>query len=198
MNKTLLLLSLALLSFGFSWTELSDVLILDNDNDHLYDTDTERSGAPFRVVSDTLPPIQDRSGDYINDPNRNPVDLADPPVIRQTVEYDPASGRYIVRETMGNFEFRPPTYLTTEEYFAYRREQDQAEYFRRLGGVGIEDQITFDDPLADVDIEESLINRLFGSNEIDIRPQGGVDLTFAYDRQLVKNPFLIQRQQGLA
>ncbi|MEM6397532.1 MAG: cell surface protein SprA [Bacteroidota bacterium] len=196
MNKTLLLLSLALLSFGFSWTELSDVLILDDAYSTAIDT-TKQTGIPFRIVSDTLPPIQDRTGDYINDPNRNPIDLADPPVIRQEVEYDPVSGRYIVRENMGNFEFRPPTYLTTEEYFEYRRKQDQDRYFRRLGGVGLEDQITFDDPLADVDIEESLINRLFGSNEIDIRPQGGVDLTFAYDRQVVENPFLIQRQQRL-
>ncbi|MEM7573026.1 MAG: cell surface protein SprA [Bacteroidota bacterium] len=192
MNKTLLLLSLALFSFGFTWPEYlpQDLLQEEQTEDVIW------AGVPYAASQDTLPPLEDRTGDFISDPNRNPVDLADPPVIQQNVEYDPVTGRYIVRETMGNFEYRPPTYLTLEEYFEYRRQQDENRYFRRLGGVGLEDAISLEDPLSQIDVEESLLNRLFGSNEIDIQPQGGVDLTFGLDYQRQENPFLIQRQQA--
>lgn len=151
-------------------------------------------GAARRMDSDTLPPLQDRQRDFITDPNRNPVDLRDPASLQKTVEYDPATGTYIVREKLGDIDFRPPTYLTFEEYFKYREKQDQERYFKQLGGVGNpDDAISIGDPLADIELDPDLVNNLFGGTEIDIQPQGGVDLSFGLNYQFQDNPFIVER-----
>ena len=46
---------------------------------------------------DTLPPIQERFGNFMSGSN-NPIDLHDPAVVDQDVEYDPETGLYIVTE----------------------------------------------------------------------------------------------------
>lgn len=147
-------------------------------------------------LADTLPPLRDRRGDFINDPNRNPIDLQDPAAIEQTVEYDPETNRYIIREKMGRFDFRPPTYLTREEYFQWREQKDRDKYFKQLAGVGNpEDDLSVGDPLADLELDPDLINNLFGGTEIDIQPQGGVDLSFGLNYQRQENPFFTERQR---
>lgn len=148
----------------------------------------------FLGVADTLPPLLDRRRDFITDPNRNLIDLNDPAAIEQTVEYDPETNRYIIREKMGRFDFRPPTYLTREEYFKWRDQQDQKKYFNQLAGVGNpDDALNVGDPLADIELDPDLVNNLFGGTEIDIQPQGGVDLSFGINYQFQDNPFIVER-----
>ncbi|MEM6771945.1 MAG: cell surface protein SprA, partial [Bacteroidota bacterium] len=117
-----------------------------------------------------------------------------PAAVVQTVEYDPETNRYIIREKMGRFDFRPPTYLTREEYFKWRDQQDQKKYFNQLAGVGNpDDAINIGDPLADIELDPDLMNNLFGGTEIDIQPQGGVDLSFGLNYQFQDNPFIVER-----
>ncbi|MFM7401822.1 MAG: cell surface protein SprA, partial [Bacteroidota bacterium] len=51
------------------------------------------------------------------------------------------------------------------------------------------------DPVAQFDIKNSLIDRLFGGTNVDIKPQGNINLTFGFDYQKIKNPILTLRQQ---
>ncbi|MFZ4559613.1 MAG: cell surface protein SprA [Saprospiraceae bacterium] len=146
--------------------------------------------------ADTVPPIKDRYGDFIHDKKSNPIDLKDPASIEKTVEYDPETGRYILYERIGSDFFRPPTFMTFEEYLNYRKKQDEQEYFKQLSGVysGKKAQESAD-PLAKFDIGKSLIDRLFGGTTVDIRPQGNIDLTFGGDYQRLENPILTERQR---
>jgi len=148
------------------------------------------------ILSDTIP-LQDRNGDFVTDPNPNLIDLKDPSIIEQTVEYDPATGMYIITEKIGDDYFRMPTYMTFNEYMDWRAEQEQRDYFRQLGGLSSRNTSVNGkvDPLAKMDLENDLINRLFGGTEVDIRPQGNIDLTFGVDFQNIENPILTQRQQ---
>ncbi|MEL6356639.1 MAG: hypothetical protein AAFQ37_06850, partial [Bacteroidota bacterium] len=190
MNKTLLLLLLALAHLSFT------PFVSPEAAQHNAATTSEEHLRAFGGIRyDTLPPLQERYGNFVTDEDPNVIDLNDPSTIDQSVEYDPNSGLYIVRERMGSFDFRPPTYLTFDEYMEYRRQQDQKEYFDQLAGVGTGVSVDVEDPLANVDISESMLNRLFGSNEISIQPQGGVDLTFGFNYQKQENPFFTQRQQ---
>ncbi|MEO0779959.1 MAG: cell surface protein SprA, partial [Bacteroidota bacterium] len=149
-----------------------------------------------QMSQDTISPINDRSGDYINNPNNNPFDLRDPGVIEKDVEYDPASGNYIITERIGSEYFRTPTYMTFEEYLEYREEQQRQEYFRQLSGLSDgSGSGGLRDPIEKVDVKKDLINRLFGGTEVEIKPQGNIDLTFGFDFQSVNNPILTQRQQ---
>ncbi|MEL6836934.1 MAG: cell surface protein SprA [Bacteroidota bacterium] len=157
--------------------------------------DPYQSNYVLAVSQDTIAPIQDRYGDYINNPSTNPFDLSDPEAVEQTIEYDPITGQYIVSERIGETLFRPPTYISFEEYMELTRQRDQKRYFDQLAGFERGNSLALDDPLAGVDVQSSLIDRLFGGNEINIQPQGSIDLTFGFDYQYVENPILTERQK---
>ncbi|MEZ4984640.1 MAG: cell surface protein SprA [Saprospiraceae bacterium] len=144
---------------------------------------------------DTLPPLEDRQGDFITNPNTNPFDLNDPSAVEQTIEYDPESGQYMVTERIGETLFRPPTFISFDEYMELSRKRDQKRFFDQLGGYNRGSNLSVDDPLAGIDVQNSLIDRLFGGTDINIQPQGSIDLTFGFDYQYVENPILTQRQK---
>lgn len=150
------------------------------------------------AILDTIP-LEDRTGDYITDPNTNPFDLKDPKIIDQSVEYDPTTEQYIIRETfLEDAYFRPPSYMTIEEYQKYIAKQQETEYFKELsnaasgGQRGIGGRI---DPLAEIDVKNSLVDRLFGGTDVSIQPQGSIDLTFGVDYSRTADPGRPVRQQ---
>jgi hypothetical protein len=53
-------------------------------------------------------PLQDREGNWVEDPIDNPFDLLDPEEVVKEVEYDPATNSYILTEKIGN-EMYPRT-----------------------------------------------------------------------------------------
>jgi len=147
------------------------------------------------ATTDTLPPVEERYDDFITNPNKNPFDLKDPSVVEQTVDYDPETGQYIIRERIGDDYFRPPTYMTFEEYLAWQRKKDERDYFNQLAGINTGGGTTALDPLAKFDVKSNMLDRLFGGSTVDIRPQGGIDLTFGVDFQRLDNPILTERQR---
>ena len=149
------------------------------------------------AVRDTLPPISPRFGDFVNDSVPNPFDLNDPNVVEKNIEYDPETGQYIITEKIGDEYFRPPTYMTFQEYLDYSRKQQEQEYFRELAGISTTGGGSSAlDPIAKFDVESSLLDRLFWGTTVDIRPQGNIDLTFGVDYQRVENPILTERQRS--
>lgn len=147
------------------------------------------------VAQDTVP-LKDRQGDFINDRSNNPFDLKDPSAITKEVEYNPETGYYIIREKIGENDYRPATYMTFEEYQDYQTKQQQDNYFKALGGVETDaGGAGTGDPMSRIDIKNNLADRLFGGSNVDIRPQGNIDLTFGVDFQKVENPRLTLRQQ---
>ena len=61
------------------------------------------------VVSDTIPPPQERYDDFINNSSNNPFDLKDPSAVEQTIEFDPQTGQYIITEKIGDLSKRQIT-----------------------------------------------------------------------------------------
>jgi cell surface protein SprA len=149
------------------------------------------------VPADTIPEIQDRDGDYITTPpSDNPFDLQDPSAIEQTIEYDPITDQYIITEKIGEEFYRPSSFMSFEEYLEYNQKKQERDYFNQLAGVSTGDDNTSAlDPIAKFDVENSVIDRLFGGTTVDIRPQGSIDLTFGVDFQNVENPILTERQR---
>ncbi|MFT4536427.1 MAG: cell surface protein SprA, partial [Saprospiraceae bacterium] len=129
------------------------------------------------MVTDTIP-IKDNYGDHVTDPNNNPFDITSN-VIEQKVEYDPTSGNYIIYEKIGDEYYRTPTYLTFEEYLEFKKKEQQKAYFQRLAGVSSKKKglNAETDPMERIDIQNSLVDRLFGGTEVNIQPQGQVDVT---------------------
>lgn len=153
---------------------------------------------PQTAQVDTFPPLSERYGDFIHSGSGNPIDLRDPRAIEREVEYDAETNMYIVTERIGEDFYRAPTYMTFEEYVRYRDQQQQRDYFDRLQGVVSADGRSADgttDPVSKFNFKNSLIDRLFGGTNVDIKPQGNINLTFGYDWQKIQNPILTLRQQ---
>ncbi len=152
------------------------------------------------AVTDTLPPIMDRQGNWVEDPDDNPFDLYDPIEVVRDVEYDPVTNRYILTEKIGDENYRPPTTMTFDEYMEWRAKDEEGAYFKKLAGAAEGDRSKGGnlDPVAEVDVSEDIIDRLFGGTTVDIRPQGNVDLTFGFDYYRQDNPILPLRQQRRA
>ncbi len=151
----------------------------------------------FRFTDlDTIPPIEDREGDFINNDESNPFDLEDPPSIEKEVEYDPETDQYIITEKLGVGYYREPTYMTYEEYVNWRNQKMRNDYFSQISQdntVGTDGKDPIDRYKAT--IKSSLIDRLFGGNTVDIRPNGNIDLTFGADYQKIDNPILTEQQR---
>ena len=164
------------------------------------DSPFEDYGVSNCLRSDTIP-LQERVGDFINDKTRNPIDL-NTGLINQKVEYDPATGNYIILEKIGDEYYRTPTYMTFAEYLDWKAKQQERAYFDKLAGVDTQVKRDFSgvfdplDPMAKVDLGGSLFNRLFGGAEVNIKPRGSVDLTLGFvDYQRRDDPALPRRQQ---
>ena len=148
------------------------------------------------VAQDTIP-VEDRYGDFINDESNNPFDLQDPKAIEQEVEYDPKTNLYKITEKIGEDYYRMPTYMTFQEYLDYRAKKQQEDIFKQLAGVDSKTRTESGktDPLVKYDVSKSLADRLFGGTEVDIRPEGNINITFGGDFQNIENPILSPRQQ---
>ncbi|MEY3079024.1 MAG: hypothetical protein RL086_177, partial [Bacteroidota bacterium] len=136
---------------------------------------------------DTLPAIKERKDNFSIAKPVNIIDLKDPSIIDKKVTYDPITNKYIMTEKIGEDDFQYPSYMSFDQYLKKREVEDYQKYFRQLAGIGSENSAGSLNPLSTVDVKASLIDRLFGGNSIDIRPQGGVDLTFGMDYQSMEN-----------
>ncbi len=141
---------------------------------------------------DTFPRIKDRTGNFATDSTYNPFDLGDPAAIKRDIKYNPDLGLYVITETIGGVNYRPPMYMTFEEYLKYSEEQEQMDYFRSLN----KKVTNSNDPIDQFDLAKPLEERtIFGGEKIDIRPQGNIDLTFGADFQRIDNPVIPERQR---
>ncbi len=147
------------------------------------------------TIQDTIP-LKDRQGDFITDKNKNPFDI-NTSLITQDVEYDPITGNYILTEKIGDEYYRMPTYMTFQEYLDWKSKQQERNYFNKMAGVesssrGSSGKI---DPISNVNIQRNLVDRLFGGNEITIKPKGNIDITLLGFYQKTKNPNIPLRNQ---
>lgn len=119
---------------------------------------------------------------------QSPLFLAPPSNIVVSVDYDPKTRQYTVFERVGKYNIRPPKVMGEDEYRSYQFESSMREYWRqqRAGqttgaGSGI---------LPRIQVGGETFDRIFGSNVIEIIPQGTAELSFAINSSKTDNPNL--------
>jgi len=131
-------------------------------------------------------PMTDREGDFVTDKQTDPFYLKDPPVMQETVEYDPETGMYVVSEKVGGVDVRPPMYLSYSDYMKYTEQQEMKDYWKeRANAVNLVEEKSLVPP---VQIKNQIIDRLFGGSKIEIKPQGNVEMTLGANIQKTANP----------
>lgn len=113
-----------------------------------------------------------------------------PSNLTKTLEYDPIRNEYVFREKVGQMETRPPYSLDSKEYRQYEmknsvrrnwNEKTKAERSSptRTGGglnLGVE-----------------ALDKIFGTNTINIIPQGSAELIFGVNTSKIQNPNISER-----
>lgn len=131
-------------------------------------------------------PIKDREGDFVSDKPDNPFYLKDPAAIEEHVEYDPETGMYVLTETVGGANIKPPTYMSYEDFLKYTEQQERKNYWKERANAVllIEDK----NILPPIQVKRQFFDRLFGGSKIEIRPQGNVEMTLGANVQKTANP----------
>ncbi len=154
------------------------------------------AGIPFQGGDTLKYPIQDRRGDRLTYPNKNPFDLKNPSNITDSIEYDPKTRQYFIVEKIGNKYYRTPTFLTFEEFQRIQARKAEVEYFQKRANIlsGLNKKMV----RPKLQWHNNLVNRIFGAGpdglpKVEIRPQGNIDILAGYQGQNIKNPVLPER-----
>lgn len=123
-------------------------------------------------------------------------DLGDPSGVNQTIVYDPVTGTYVFKETMGNsgINYRNPSLMTFEEYVEYERQQSLRANWKEKIDEQTEESQPFELPIT---VGSKVFENFFGSDQIVIRPQGNVELSFGVNSSRYDNPILPVKQRRI-
>ena len=102
------------------------------------------------------------------------------------VTYNPLTGNYEVQQTIGDtLAFRPASLFTLDEYLDYNIQGNLSEFWNELQTEEDEADRAFAPKL---EIDSELFEMIFGSNEIEIKPQGTAEITLGYTWNNTENP----------
>ena len=128
--------------------------------------------------------------------------------VQYSAEYDPLTGMYILRQTVGNITFGEPIIVSQEEYFnlllsqnmeSYYREKSQAldSQFRSIrygeDGEEVEDAGLV---LPSLQVKNKLFQTIFGGDKIELIPQGYASLDLGVFIQKLDNPQILPQNRN--
>jgi len=124
--------------------------------------------------------------------NQSPLYLKLPQSIQSRVEYDTESNEYNIQRKLGDLDYRDPFTLDFEAYRRYDFQNSIKNYWStRIKGESFESQRGSLIPKLYVGGEA--FDRIFGSNTINIKPQGSATLIFGIQINNTDNPALPEK-----
>ena len=129
-------------------------------------------------------PFPHDNGDMFN-PSEFPggVSLQWPSNFNYGVVYNPLTGMYEVQQTIGDtLAFRPASLFTLEECLDYNIEGNLSEFWNELQ---LEEDAASKAFAPKLEIDSELFEMIFGSNEIEIKPQGTAEISLGYTLSLI-------------
>lgn len=117
------------------------------------------------------------------------ISLPDPDSIIAKYEYDPILNRYFYKENLGEINLGLPLVLTPQEFEELVLQQEMRNYFKlkndALSGRKEGSEEIQKDLLPDFYVNSNFFETIFGGSEINIVPQGSVelDLGLLYTKQ---------------
>ncbi|MCL3782354.1 cell surface protein SprA [Prolixibacteraceae bacterium JC049] len=187
-KTSLILKPLVRYSFVLAFYFILTAFVVNTSKHHVVKSDFEKITTPQLALSDStlqdsidLPyPFKDVGDfEYPQDRDSSALFLNTPSNIKRYWEYDQETGNYVIYEKVGDITYRLPKVLSLKEFLDYEMKNSiesywsqrvSAENFERQSG-GLLPQLRFGG---------EAFSRLFGSNVIDIRPVGTVEIKFGY------------------
>lgn len=151
---------------------------------------------PMREMPDTLP-VNVRNYDIENYEDLNApaptVDLQDPENISTEVEYDPASGNYIMHTRVGEMDITTPFAMSQSEYANYSARQAMQRYWHEKNNTGEHGRPKFD--ITDMKFNIGPADKVFGPGGVQVKLQGSAELKLGFNHTYTDNPSLTERSR---
>ncbi len=139
-------------------------------------------------------PFRDVTGNpYLDTLNQSPLFLKDPNNIKQEIIYNPKTNSYEFVTKVGDFEYRTPTTLDFEDYQNLQMKRSIEKYWQQstqTTGTNKGKRL-----IPKLYIKGKAFEQIFGSNAIDIRPQGSAEISFGVLSNFRDDPSLDVRQR---
>ena len=162
---------------------------------HFLFTNALQADSPI-VTKDDLPyKFNDNNGGQPNFDDKSGLYLSNPSNIKTETNYNPQTGNYDITQKIGDIDYRPETYVEFKDY------QDQLfkdavknHWKSKIKAEDLQNQ-TKKGTIPKLTINSEIFDRIFGGNQVDIKPTGTAELIFALNRNKTLNPAIPQRQQ---
>ncbi|HEX9979905.1 MAG TPA: cell surface protein SprA, partial [Flavobacterium sp.] len=128
------------------------------------------------------------------------VEIANPPSILEAYTYDPVTNRYVYTYSVDDFNINYPIILTPDEYHQLVLRESMRDYFKQksdaIDGKKEGSEEAKKDLLPRYYVNSGFFESIFGSNTIDVKPTGSVemDLGIRYTKQ--DNPTFSPRNRS--
>lgn len=129
------------------------------------------------------------------DENKSKIDLKDPSTVEQTVVYDPVTNTYKVEEKLGEQDYRPGDDQNFDDFWKNQNDQAEKDYWKKKQQESSNSSSNSDNILGDVQIPGEQFGSIFGSNKIEIKPQGSAELIFGVTSTKTENPIIRVQSQ---
>jgi len=138
----------------------------------------------------------DRQGDpFSSKEEASPLLLDNPSNITTKVVLDSNTNTYTILEKVGDLDYRPVSTMTFEEYSRWKMKESMKSYIKAKSDANGNSALK-NNRLVPLIYISSGLDRIFGGNQVDIRPNGSVVLDFGWQQQRTFNPSLPLRQQS--
>ncbi len=138
-------------------------------------------------------PIPDENINPTQNNDNSPLYGEDPSSIQTEIVYDEENDQYIFIKKIGDEVIETPFSVTFEEYLQYDFDKAMKKYWRqRAKNNESENRETL---IPKLEVGGEIFDRVFGSNVIDIKPQGSAELSFGLKRARRENNSLPIDQQ---
>ena len=151
----------------------------------------------FSILGWSQEPVQDSvKAGY----NKGTIKTANPTSVESKYTYDPISNRYIYTEKIGGFDINYPIILTPKEYYDLVAKESLKDYYKQkisaFDGLKAGADDAQKNLLPEFYVKSDFFETIFGSNTIEVVPQGSVemDLGVLFSRQ--DNPSFSPRNRS--
>lgn len=140
-------------------------------------------------------PFKDEGAfDYPDEVPEEPLYLSRPGNIEWKYEYNPDTRQYIIYEKVGDMYYRLPKAMSMQEFVKYDFDRSIQNYWRTRKETE-EIEVQRGGLIPQLKIESEAFNNIFGSEVIDIKPQGYVEVQFGLESNYIDDKTLPERLQ---
>ena len=124
------------------------------------------------------------------------IDFQMPLNISNNVYYDPVSGQYVFNSILGDsLNFRPSSGISLKDYLKIQHDQSMQDFWKK--NLDDMSDYKYQETAEEIELKEPPEKKIFGSDFVEIRPQGSAELSFGINSSRTDNPVLPERQRSI-